>query len=55
MLLVRQQDSELGWSESQDLINVLWGTGEAATLHILVVHAQESEKLCRFYSFDLVT
>ena len=40
MLLVRQQNRELGWSESQDLINVLWHTGETATLHILVVHAQ---------------
>ena len=39
MLLVRQQNN-LGWSESQDLINVLWHTGENATLHILVVHAQ---------------
>ena len=40
MLMVRQQDRDLGWSESQDLINVLWHTGESATLHILVVHAQ---------------
>jgi len=40
MLLVRQQDRELDWSESQDLINVLWASGESATLHILVVHAQ---------------
>ena len=37
---VRQQDRDLDWSESQDLINVLWHTGESATLHILVVHAQ---------------
>ena len=40
MLLVRQQGRELDWSESQDLINVLWASGESATLHILVVHAQ---------------
>ena len=62
MLLVRQQDRDIDWSESQviqmskcciyvmlnkylpfslkDLINVLWHTGESATLHILVVHAQ---------------
>eukprot|EP00092_Neocalanus_flemingeri_P015764 GFUD01017066.1.p1 GENE.GFUD01017066.1~~GFUD01017066.1.p1 ORF type:complete len:2079 (+),score=577.03 GFUD01017066.1:73-6309(+) len=40
MLLVRQQDRELDWSESQDLINVIWVSGESATLHILVVHAQ---------------
>ena len=37
---MRQQDRDLDWSESQDLINVLWHTGESATLHILVVHAQ---------------
>ena len=30
----------VAWSESQDLINVVWGSGECATLHILVVHAQ---------------
>merc|ERR1719495_826948 len=38
--LVRQQDARVAWSESQDLINVVWGSGECATLHILVVHAQ---------------
>ena len=40
MLLVRKQSRDLGWSESQDLINVIWHTGECAGLHILVVHAQ---------------
>ena len=40
MQLVRQQDARVAWSESQDLINVVWGSGECATLHILVVHAQ---------------
>ena len=40
MQLVRQQDAGVAWSESQDLINVVWGSGECATLHILVVHAQ---------------
>ena len=40
MQLVRQQDARVAWSESQDLINVVWGGGECATLHILVVHAQ---------------
>ena len=40
MFKVRQQDRDLDWSESQDLINVLWPGGESATLHILVVHAQ---------------
>ena len=39
-VLERQPDREVGWSQSQDLINVLWKTGESATLHILVVHAQ---------------
>ena len=37
---MRQQCRDLEWSESQDLINVVWHTGESAKLHILVVHAQ---------------
>ena len=40
LLQVRQQDRDLDWSESQDLINVFWHTRELATLHILVVHIQ---------------
>ena len=49
--MVRQENNSIGYSGSQDLINVVWGGGgapqpgtapprESATLHILIVHAQ---------------
>ncbi|XP_014230547.1 integrator complex subunit 1 [Trichogramma pretiosum] len=36
---LRQDNSRVTWSESQDLILVEWATGEECTMHILVVHA----------------
>ena len=59
MLLVRQENNSCEYSATQDLINVVWGGGggvggggagapprESATLHILIVHAQECFYIC---------
>ncbi|KAM8962294.1 integrator complex subunit 1 isoform 2-T2 [Pelodytes ibericus] len=35
----KEGDEVYSWSESQDQVFLRWSTGEAATMHILVVHA----------------